>query len=124
MNSAEFRKELLKIMPGYAWTVHKPDSFSPSGRLAATGIQSSGFNRLSTLRVIRTEKGGEPWYEVMSAAHGTRSPWAATASDRTLARALRELQKHYEERSAHFRVLASRLRDGRQNVVAGKAGAA
>lgn len=59
MKSAEFRKELLKIMPGYSWTVHKT---SNPERLTATGIQSSGFNRLSTLQVTRTDKGGGPWY--------------------------------------------------------------
>lgn len=133
MNSAEFRKELLKLMPGYAWTVHK--TANPEGYQSATGIQSSGFNRLSTLKVIRTEKTGQPWYEVKSAPHGTKSPWAHTASDRTLARALRELQTHYERQVSHFHVLACRLQAGRQATPAsdiallstsadGKAGAA
>lgn len=116
MNSVDFRKELMKIMPGYSWTVHKQNKLRP-GRLDATGIQSSGFNRLSTLMVTRTEqKDGRVWYEVKSAAHGTKTPWAHETGDVTLARALRELQKHYEQQSSHFRVLADRLENGRRAV--------
>ena len=110
MNSAEFRKELLKIMPGYRWTVHKT---SNQKRLTATGIQSSGFNRLSTLQVTRTDKGGGPLYEVRSAPHGTKSPWAAEFGNVTLARALRDLQTHYQRQAANYRALAERLEKGR-----------
>ncbi len=110
MNSAEFRKELQKIMPGYNWTVHKT---SNPERLTATGIQSSGFNRLSTLQVTRTDKGDGPWYEVRSAPHGTKSPWAAQIGDRTLARALRDLQTLYQRQAANYRSLAERLETGR-----------
>ncbi len=74
MKVAEFRKELLKVMPGYKWTVHKT---SNAERLMATGTQSSGFNRLSTLHVTRADNGSGPWYEVKSAPHGTKSPWGA-----------------------------------------------
>jgi hypothetical protein len=109
-NSAEFRKELLKIMPGYSWTVHKTSS---PERLTATGTQSSGFNRLSTLQVTRTEKGASPWYSVRSAAHGTKSPWAAEVGNVTLARALRDLQTLYQRKSANFRALAQSLEAGR-----------
>ncbi len=48
--TTDFRKELLAIMPGYKWTVHKTIS---GQKLEATGIQTSGFNRLSTLSVTR-----------------------------------------------------------------------
>lgn len=55
MNSKEFRAELEKIMPGYMWTVHRPSKHLrfPPYVLVATGIQSSGSNRLSTLEVTR-----------------------------------------------------------------------
>ncbi|MEI4489566.1 hypothetical protein WAF00_02790 [Mameliella alba] len=97
-------------MPGYRWTVHK--SSNPE-RLAATGIQSSGFNRLSTLQVNRTEKGGAPWYSVRSAPHGAKSLFAAEIGGLTLARALRDLQTHYQRKAANYRALASRLEEGR-----------
>lgn len=113
MNSAEFRKELLKIMPGYSWTVHKTPN---PERLTATGIQSSGFNRLSTLQVTRTEKDGTSWYSVRSAPHGTKSPWAAEIGNVTIARALRDLQTHYQRQAENFRVLAERLETGRAHA--------
>lgn len=111
MNSAEFRKELVKIMPGYSWTVHK--STNPMC-LSATGIKSSGFNRLSTLVVYRREDANEfKRYEVKSAGFGTHAPWAHTTSNRTLARALRDLQNHYEMKANTYRGLASQLETGR-----------
>ena len=48
MKQSEFRAELVKIMPGYAWTVNS--SRCSETMLVATGIQTSGLNRLSTLR--------------------------------------------------------------------------
>lgn len=75
MKQSEFRAELVKIMPGYNWTVHA--SRSSEKLLVATGIQSSGSNRLSTLRVERRDDyagSGKPRYEVSSAGYGTRSP--------------------------------------------------
>jgi len=110
MNNAEFRNELTKIMPGYKWTVHKT---SNPERLKATGIQSSGFNRLSTLQVTRTKKGNAAWYDVRSAPHGTKSPWAAEIGNVTLARAMRDLQTHYQRKAANYRKLAERLQNGR-----------
>ena len=63
MNSNEFRAELVKIMPGYSWTVRRDPAWlrkavpAPEGLnvLTATGTQSSGSNRLSTLEVTRRE---------------------------------------------------------------------
>ncbi|MEZ6890348.1 hypothetical protein ABL968_02820 [Pseudomonas aeruginosa] len=75
MKQSQFRAELVKIMPGYNWTVHA--SRSSEKLLVATGIQSSGSNRLSTLRVQRRDDyagSGKPHYEVSSAGYGTRSP--------------------------------------------------
>lgn len=91
----KFRKELERIMPGYKWTVHRspgPDS----SYIEATGIQSAGFNRLSTLSVVRREKEARVEYEVKTAGFGKRAPWLETRTDVTLASALRRLQDHYE----------------------------
>lgn len=112
MNSAEFRKELMKIMPGYNWTIHQTSD--PKHFQSATGIQSSGFNRLSTLRVERTERNGEVWYEAKSAGYGVKAPWKAHIGDRTLARALRGLQTHYQCNAEIYRELAARLEEGRK----------
>ena len=112
--ATDFRAELVKIMPGYSWTVHKA---SNAQRLTATGIQSSGFNRLSTVQVVWVEHDkawGGPVYEVKSAPHGTKSPWAHTVTDRTLARAFRGLQDHYEHTANTYRSLAARLQEGRK----------
>lgn len=109
--STDFRADLVKIMPGYSWTVHK--STNPQ-RITATGIQSSGFNRLSTLQVTRIE--GDGWglsYEAKSASHGTKSPWVHTNRDRTLARALRGLRDHYTAMANTYSSLAARLQAGR-----------
>ncbi|KAA0888731.1 hypothetical protein ET418_15235 [Oryzomonas rubra] len=111
MSQAEFRKELVKIMPGYDWTIHK--SGNPEIYLCATGVQSSGFNRLSTLQVERRERDGRVRYEVKSAGYGKRAPWLATAVDDTLARALRVLQNHYENMAATYRSHASYLQHAR-----------
>ena len=110
MSGSEFRRELVKIMPGYKWTVHKT---SNPERQDATGTQSSGFNRLSTLRVIRFQNDRSIEYEVKSAGYGTKSPWASTVSDRTLARALRGLQDYYERKSQYFGGLAACMKAGR-----------
>lgn len=112
MTDAEFRKELLKIMPGYSWTVHRT---TDAIFLKATGIQSSGFNRLSTLRVERFEDDqGRVEYTVKSAGYGTKSPWAQTITDRTLARAVRHLQDHYQQKASYYSGLARSLQAGRE----------
>ena len=77
-------------MPGYNWTIHKEDKeiagITGISYLVATGIQSSGFNRLSTLSVSRRVKEGIVEYEARSAGFGTKSPWMHTHKDGTLAR--------------------------------------
>jgi len=109
--SDAFRIELLKLMPGYSWTVHK-SLFED--RIEATGTQSSGSNRLSTLSVIRTQgSDGVVRYEARSAGYGLRAPWLHTNADGTLARALRGLQDHYEHRAATYRSHAAALQQGR-----------
>lgn len=112
MNSKEFRAELVKIMPGYDWTVHQSHV---TWRMEATGIQSSGSNRLSTLSVIRVEREGqEPIYEAKSAGYGRRAKWLHTHKDGTLARALRGLQDHYEAVASTHYSHAGALKQGRK----------
>ena len=114
MNSADFRKELVKIMPGYVWTVHRTSN--PDGHQSATGIQSSGFNRLSTLRVTRRVRDGSVDYETKSAGNGTKARWAHISHCGTLARSLRSLQSYYEREAAEFHCLAARLKSGRSET--------
>lgn len=112
MTPKEFRAELVKIMPGYAWTVHKSTT---DMYLEATGTQSSGFNRLSTLKVCRRDHGnGIVSYETMSSGYGLRSPWLHRNEDSTLARALRGLQEHYEWKAANYAGHARALKEARQ----------
>lgn len=114
MTPKEFRAELLKLMPGYSWTVHKSSTLD---YLEATGTKSSGFNRLSTLRVARRDNypvSGAAWYEAKSAGFGLRAPWLAKNEDATLARALRGLQEHYEHKAATYASHARALKSGRQ----------
>lgn len=114
MTPKEFRAELMKIMPGYSWTVHKSKN---DAILNATGTQSSGFNRLSTLVVERRDNyagKGFPWYRVMGAGFGRRAPFLGANEDRTLARALRGLQQYYEAKAAKYSSHASALKSGRQ----------
>nr|DAM62882.1 MAG TPA: hypothetical protein [Caudoviricetes sp.] len=108
---ADFRKDLVRIMPGYKWTVHKSDD---ENLLEATGIQSSGFNRLSTLSVVRLDRGpGIIIYTAKSAGYGCRAKWLHCNTDITLASALRGLQNFYEAQACLFRKHASSLEQGR-----------
>lgn len=110
MNSNEFRKELEKIMPGYAWTVRRTKT---AGYLWAEGMQCSGFNRLSTISVQRREQDGKVVYTAKSAGSGLRARWLHENEDGTLARALRGLQAHYEWTAAHYGKHADDMRRGR-----------
>lgn len=129
MNSKEFRADLEKIMPGYSWTVHKPLKYRLPAHLAddlpevltATGIQSSGSNRLSTLEVKRREYDGVVTYEARSSGYGTRAPWLHECTDGTLARVLRGLQEHYERTAATYRSHAAALQTGRAQKEGGAA---
>lgn len=110
MNSKEFRAELVKVMPGYNWTVHQS---SMPEMLDATGIQTSGFNRLSTLAVTRKDRDGVVTYEAKSSGYGLKAPWLHRHVDVTLARALRGLQNHYEAMETQYRAHATALKHGR-----------
>lgn len=112
MDAKEFRAELVKIMPGYSWTVHRASKRAVV--MTATGIQSSGFNRLSTLEVQRIESDGGVRYKARSAGYGRRAPWLHESDELTLARALRELQTHYEHKEQTYSTHAAYLREGRK----------
>ena len=122
MNAKEFRAELVKIMPGYSWTVHQDrngkwlrEKFPDTPVvLTATGIQSSGSNRLSTLEVMRRDDAGKVTYAAKSSGYGTRAPWLHENTAGTLARALRGLQEHYEARASTYRSHASALEHARK----------
>ena len=118
---SKFRDELTKIMPGFGWTVHNESKISKYLRekdrneyIRATGIQSSGFNRLSTLQVERRVKNDQTEYEVKSSGFGLKAPWLATVKDGTLARALRRLQEHYEHTASNYGSHANDLKIGRR----------
>lgn len=115
MNSKKFREELKKIMPGYKWTVHR--SRWPERFLEATGIQTAGFNRMSTLRVIRRKIGDEDadlYYVVKSSGFSLNAPWLGECKDITLARALRGLQDYYTNMADKYFSHASDLEGGRK----------
>ncbi|WP_084798519.1 hypothetical protein [Pleomorphomonas koreensis] len=109
----DFRTELLKVMPGYAWIVHRQAS---DFKMVATGTQSSGFNRLSTLEVTRSTKRGLITYEVKSSGPGLRAPWLGCVTDSTLAKALRVLQQFYRAEAARFSRHHEALERGREPI--------
>lgn len=111
MDGNTFRAKLTKLMPGYSWTVHR----APKGatKIVATGTQSSGFNRLSTLEVTCTSKGTYDWFTARSAGYGLRAPWLHENGDVTLAKALRGLQDHYRHMSAVYGGHERALQNGR-----------
>ena len=112
MNSTKFRKELIKIMPGYKWTVHR--TLSPEYCIHATGIMSAGFNRMSTLQITKRKRNDTVEYEAKSAGFGLNAPWLSKYIDQTLARALRGLQDHYDNMTANYSRHAGDLRTGRK----------
>lgn len=116
MTAQEFKKELEKIMPGYKWTVHRKIL---DHTLSATGIQSSGSNRTSTLHVERHERDGFVKYVTKSSGYGAKAPWLSESSDTTLARALRSLQNDYERMAAEYGCHAKALQNARK-VTAGE----
>lgn len=120
MNSSDFRAELAKIMPGYKWTVHMQPKYSSASQdhwpLVASGIQSSGSNRLSTLEVERRERDGSVAYTARSAGYGRRAKWLHAHTDSTLARALRGLQDHYEAMASKYSSHAGALKVGRKGA--------
>ena len=114
MNKLKFRRELKKIMPGYKWTVHK--SSDPDYFLDTTGTITSGFNRTSTLLVIKRKMRttDDFQYEVMSSGFGLKAKWLAKAKNNTLATALRDLQDHYVGNANRYIGHANDLKSARE----------
>jgi len=87
-------------------------------KIVATGTQTSGFNRLSTLEVTHSVVAGGDWFTARSAGYGLRAPWLHENGDVTLARALRGLQEFYRRKAneygGHERAIAlgRQARDG------------
>ena len=118
IKSNQFRKELQKIMPGYKWTVHKStiygmDLNKKPTYITATGIQTSGFNRMSTLEVTVREKNGAIEYESTSAGFGKNAEFLARYTGSTLAQSLRGLQEHYEVQGNNYMRHAADLEGAR-----------
>ena len=120
MNTSEFRNELTKIMPGYKWVIAKPYRFKTDtdpgiARMTATGIQSAGYNRVSTIRAKRDDggSGGTVEYTVSIADYGARSPWLETVKAPTLARALRCLQDRCESMAGMYAACVRKMQAGR-----------
>jgi len=120
-----FRKELFKVMPGLKWTIHKTRGsryiqMEPGhyiGAIEATATISSGMNRLFTLSVSRHQKyDGTVFYKAESSGYGTRAPWLYSWEDKTVARALRGLQSHYERMESEYGNQARYLREARQQT--------
>ncbi len=111
-----FRARLIKIMPGYNWTVHRASKGAT--KLTATGIQPSGFNRCSTLEVTWERKPKVDWYTARSSGFGLRARWLGEGAGTTLARALRSLQDYYQRMSALHAGHARALQEARTDDAA------
>ena len=122
MNRATFRKELIKAMPGYNWTVHKPSPLCTDHNafMSATGIKTSGFNRISTLAIERREGPSDYYkiagveYRAKSSGFGVRAPWLGYGVGCTLLQALRSLQTHYEDMARKYISHADDLQSARE----------
>ena len=80
----------------------------------AEGIQSSGFNRLFTLYVKRTERDGEIEYDVRSSGYGAKTPWLSDYQGPTLKQALRGLQDYYEKTASTHSMHAVTIQSARK----------
>ncbi len=104
------RAELKKLLPGYKWTVHKP--YIDSCSTKATGVITSGFNRCSTIEVLRVNT--RKHYEVKIAGFGLGAPWLCEGAGETLAQAVRLMQRGLEDREREYGSLARELEAARK----------
>lgn len=109
-----FREELKRRMPGLAWTVAnaKPTARQDNDHFNAEGSQSSGSNRLITVAVMRSPAGrftAAAWLGMPKGHHFV----AETGGEKTLARALRELQEHCAHTGRQYAAVASYMQDAR-----------
>lgn len=109
LSNADFRKELKNILPCYRWTIHLTNS---ARVISATGIKSSGFNRLSTIEVLRRNEG--PWYEVAGYGHGTQGKVMGRSCGASLAKAIRGLQDHYASMTGKYDSLERQMAEARK----------
>lgn len=109
-----FREELVKIMPGYKWTVHKGVKRSEWDYITATGVISTGLSRISTLLITRVERGGFVEYKASSSGFGKRTPWLHSTTAPRLAMALRQLQEHYKAQAYIYISAAEHLQNARK----------
>ncbi len=105
----DFRASLTKLLPGYNWTVHKPIGTD----LRATGIQSSGFNRCSTIDVVMSD--GGKWFKSRIAGYGTRAEWLQSGCGSTLAKAIRSMQEGLEHQAQIYNSQAATVQEARQS---------
>jgi len=107
----EFRKELVKVMPGLKWTVEK--TFTEMQK--AMGIQTAGYNRLYTLSVHRqaNHDTGKVDYTVKDSGYGLSSPWGESFKSHSLKSALRLLQNYHEYSARHHNGQVNYLQAGR-----------
>ena len=110
---ADFRAELKKIMPGFKWTVHKSNVLD---WIQATGIISSGFNRVATLQVVRRSNPVRTFYTVKIAGYGKHGLFIREDQGKTLAQALRALEKYCECEWCKWGGAVGNLRQGREGV--------
>ena len=111
MDRKKLAEALQRIMPGYNWTVHQTGKGYQV--ISATGTQSRGFNRLSTLSVAVRKNNEKDWFEVKYSGYGLRAPWLYTCEDVTLARAFRELQNHFIHKASTYRGAARTIEAAR-----------
>lgn len=117
ITTGKFRQELKKKMPGYKWTIHRQiaDFF-----IDATGVQTSGKNRISTLEVTVKERNGDIEYCSKSYGYGLNSEWLGSCNGNTLSKSLRKLQDNYETLRDSYASHADALRNGRINKSSNK----
>ena len=109
-----FREELNKLLPGYKWTVRKPWPKNDFIYLESEGIQSSGFNRTSTITVTRREQSNGPWYKSKYFDFGRRGPSLDEGNGETLARCIRSLQHACEHRASKYASAAATIQSARK----------
>lgn len=109
---SSFRDDLKNVLPGYNWTVHKPHMVTET--LVATGIQSSGFNRLSTIEVQSNKEGN--WFKAKISGFGTKSPWTCECLGKTLKQVIRNLQEYLEHQERFYGSLAESVKNARINT--------
>lgn len=109
--SADFRKWLRKVLPGYNWTVHKSKFPDLQTAIHATGVQTSGFNRTSTIEVVMKKQG--QWFEAYISGYGKHSTVLGEGFGRTVAQAFRALQSNLETKAQIYAVQAGTVQAAR-----------